>query len=245
MKLFFSILLILVFASCKKDTGEVVLPAISDYAPLVVGKFITYKIDSLVFINFNTTEAHRFYEVKYLVTDSLKDNLNRKAFKIVRFIRTGAPNPFVQDNAFMAINTGDTYEFVENYGRYLKLSQPIVDDFTWKGNRYLDAISSSTLNYLEDWDYTYDRVGMAPKSPLDTLGLGKNTITVNHINEEYELPVTPTTTYATKDFSKEVYAKGIGMVYRKFIHFVYQYNITTGIRGYSGEGITMQMINHN
>ncbi len=243
--IFFSILLSACLVSCNKKIEEINLTAINDYAPLAVGKYITYSMDSLVYTNFGTQEAHRFYEVKYLITDSLKDNIGRNAFRMVRFIRPSSANTFLPDNAFMAINTGKSFEFIENNYRYIKLVQPIENDYTWKGNSFIDASSSNALNYLEDWDYTYENVAKQPNAPLDTLNLGNNTVTINQIDYSFGLPVNQTTTYATRDFSKEVYAKGIGMVYRKFIHYVYQGNPTTGIRTYEGEGITLKMIDHN
>jgi hypothetical protein len=244
-RIFVAILLLVCFGACKKQVEEVNLTTISEYSPLAVGKYITYNLDSLVFTNFGTQEAHRLYQVKYVVTDSLLDNIGRKAFRVVRFIRSSAANPFLPDNTFMALNTGNSFEFVENNYRYIKLVQPIEDDYTWKGNSYIDATSSNALNYLEGWDYTYEKVAQQPSAPLDTLNLGKNTITVNQIDYSFGLPVNLTTTYATRDFSKEVYAKGIGLVYRKFIHYVYQGNVSTGIRTYDGGGVTLRMIDHN
>ncbi len=241
----FIVLLLACFVSCKKENNEFTLTSINEYSPLVVGKYITYSLDSLVYTNFGTQEAHRFYEVKYLITDSILDNLGRKAFRIVRYIRPTSAYPFLPDDTFMAINTGIALEFIENNYRYIKLVQPIEDDYSWKGNSFIDATSSNNLNYLENWDYTYQNVAKKPISPLDTLNFGNNTISVNHIDYSFALPINIGTTYATKDFSKEVYSKGIGMVYRKFIHFVYQGNSTTNIRTYDGYGITLKMIDHN
>ena len=56
---------IMFFAACKKESEELDILPISDYAPLAVGKYITYSLDSLVYTNFGAVEAHRFYEVKY------------------------------------------------------------------------------------------------------------------------------------------------------------------------------------
>lgn len=241
----FSILLLTFLVSCKKQDGAVKLIPLNDYAPLTIGKYVTYSLDSLVFTNFGTQEAHRFYEVKYLVADSLKDNIGRKAFRIIRYIRASAANTFLPDNTFMAINTGSTFEFIENNYKYIKLAQPLEDDYTWKGNSYINTTSSNALNYLEGWDYTYENVAKQPNAPLDTLNLGTNTITINQIDYSFGLPVNQNTTYATRDFSKEIYAKGIGLVYRKFIHYIYQGNLTTNIRTYDGEGVTLKMIDHN
>ncbi len=230
-------------ASCKKSSEELVIPQISDYAPLTVGKYITYSLDSLVFINVNTTEAHRLYEVKYQVADTLKDNLGRKAFRITRSIRSNPSASFVPDNTFLSVNTGNTFEFTENNLRFLKLVLPIKDDNSWKGN---SAINFSTvvpgygnLYYLDDWDYTYSNVGQGTPIPIPGFNLS-NTITINQKDVSFNLPVNASTNIASRDFSQEIYAKDIGMVYRKFIHWEYQ--ISTAFTGF---GVTLKMIDHN
>ncbi len=235
---------ILLFAACKKESEEFTAIPISEYAPLKVGKYITYSLDSLVYTNFGAVEAHRFYEVKYLTADSITDLLGRKAFRIVRYIRTLPNGNFTADNTFLAVNTGTNFEFTENNLRYLKLVQPIRNDFTWKGNSAIDVSSWGTdLQYLFDWDYTYTDVEQPKK--VGTYNLG-NTITVNQIDESVNLPVIPpgnpgATNIASKDYSQEIYAKGIGMVRKEFLHFEYQ----LAFPGYIGYGITLVMVDHN
>ena len=236
--------LVVFFAACKKQNEQFQTIQIADYAPLTVGKFITYSLDSLVYINFGATEAHRFYEVKYLTADSLTDILGRKAFRIVRYIRTLPNGTFTPDNTFLAVNTGTNLEFTENNLRFLKLTQPIKDNRTWKGNSAIDVTSiGSELQYLADWDYTYSDVDQPKK--VGTFNL-TNTATVNQIDESVNLPVIPPgqpnqTNIASRDFSKEIYAKGIGLVQRDFIHFEYQ----LAFPGYIGYGVKLVMVAHN
>ena len=243
-KIIYLLVVVIFFTACKKESEEFKTISISDYATLTVGKYVTYSLDSLVYINFGATEAHRFYEVKYLTADSLTDLLGRKAFRIVRYIRTLPSGTFTPDNTFLAVNTGTSFEFTENNLRYLKLTQPIKNDRTWKGNSAIDVTSVGTdLQYLADWDYTYKDVEQPKK--IGTYNL-TNTITVNQIDEAVNLPVIPAgqpnqTNIASKDFSKEIYAKGIGLVQREFVHFEYQ----LAFPGYVGYGIKLVMVDHN
>ncbi len=236
--------LVIFFAACKKESEQLQTIQIADYAPLAVGKYVTYSLDSLVYINFGATEAHKFYEVKYLTADSLTDILGRKAFRIVRYIRTLPNGTFTPDNTFLAVNTGTNLEFTENNLRFLKLTQPIKDDKTWKGNSAIDVTSIGTdLQYLADWDYFYSDVEQSKK--IGTFSLA-NTVTVNEIDESVNLPVIPAgqpnqTNIASRDFAKEIYAKGIGLVQRDFIHFEYQ----LAFPGYIGYGVKLVMVDHN
>jgi hypothetical protein len=238
------VLSVVLFAACKKQSEEIQIVPISDYAPLKAGKYITYYLDSLVYTNFGTAETHRFYEVKYQVMDSITDNLGRKAFRMVRYIRTLPAGNFVADNTAMAVNTGSRYEFVENNLKYFKLTLPIADDNSWKGNSAIDLIvnpaTGEDLSYLADWDYTYVNVGTPRKVGAFNL---TNTLTVNQKNDSTNLPITPSTNIAYKDFAQEIYAKDIGMVYRNFLHFEYQKKI--GGFEYKGYGVKLMMVDHN
>lgn len=240
-KLIYIILSVIIFTSCKKSTEDLVLTPIDDYAPLKVGKYITYSLDSLIYTNFGNTETHRLYEVRYLTADTLTDILGRKAFRITRFIRTIPAGVFTPDNTFLAVNTGTTFEFTENNLRYLKLTQPIKEDHTWKGNSAIDVTTVipgvRDFTYLADWDYTYVNVGQPYK--LGSFNLA-NTLTVNQRDVSTNLPVTAATNIATRDFSKEIYAQGIGMVYREFLHWEFQQGTK-----YTGYGITLKMIDYN
>lgn len=243
-KIILLLAIVVFFAACKKESEQLQITPISDYAPLAVGKYVTYNLDSLVYLNFGATQAHHFYEVKYLTADSLKDLLGRKAFRIVRYIRTLPNGIFTPDNTFVAVNTGTNFEFTENNLRYLKLTLPIINDRKWKGNSAIDVTSvGSDLQYLADWDYTYTEVNQPKK--VGTFNLA-NTITVKEIDESVNLPVIPAglpnqTNIASRDYSQEIYAKDVGLVQRDFIHFEYQ----LAFPGYIGYGVKMVMVDHN
>jgi hypothetical protein len=237
---------ILLLFSCKKETETLPIIPFTDYSPLVVGKFITYNLDSLVYTNFGTVVAHRLYEVKYTVANEYLDNTGRKAFRIVRSISVPGANNFVVENTFSALNTATTYEFVENNQRVFKLVQAMADGNTWKGNSAIDVTSSVDLQYLSDWDFTYDSIGVSKR--VGTFNF-PNTLIVRQRDYSFGLPVIPVTAsnptlYATKDFAKEIYAKGIGMVKREFIHWEYQKTFGPS-GGYIGFGVEYTIKEYN
>ena len=205
-----------------------------------VGKYITYNLDSTVFINFNKKDTVIKYEIQDRVDSQIVDNIGRPAFMIHRFIRKNATQPWSPNNTFMAVPTENSIEFVENNLRYIKLKLPITQGFTWNGNSYIDSYSlNSDLKYLADWEYTYDSINVA-------LNLGSinidSTIKVAQIDEFLgQDPGDPNTLYAEKNYGVEKYAKGIGLVFKEFIHWEYQ-----GVDGtYTGHGVKLTMIDHN
>ena len=240
--LFAFIFLVFIFSACKKRSEDFQPTTISDYAPLIVGKYIVYKLDSLVYINFGTRDTTTSYQVKHEVDAMITDNLGRPAYRIIRYIRKTAANPWLPDNSFMAINTGGSLEFIENNMRFLKLKLPIINNDSWKGNSYIDTYSlNSEVKYLDDWDYVYDSVNTALTLGSITLD---STFKVAERDEVVGNPNDPNS-YSEINFSVENYAKGIGLVYRNFFHSEYQ-PPTPGVGGYRiGYGVTLTMIDHN
>ncbi len=230
--------------ACKKETDNFSLTPVDSYNPLVVGKYITYQMDSLVFINFGIQQAIHSYQVKYQVDGTLTDALNRKAYRIVRYIRNTPSDAWVPDNTFMSVNTNHSMEFMENNMRFIKLSLPIQNGFSWKGNSFIETSSiNSDVKYMADWDYTYDSVNMP--ITLGTFSLD-STIKVNQRDEYIGGDVTDINTlYAEKNYGVEKYARNIGMVYKNFVHWEYQRPSPGSSFSYTGFGITLTMIDHN
>ena len=230
------------FTSCKKSTEVLDVPAVNDYSPFIIGKYITYDLDSTIFINFGTKDTVVKYQVKHQVDALITDNLGRPAYRIIRYIRKTAANPWNPDNTFMAVPTEFAMEFVENNMRFLKLKGPVRDGFTWKWNSYIDTYSlNSNVKYLDDWDYTYDSVGTAKTIGSFTL---ENTLHVAQRNEIIGNPSYPAS-YSEINFSSENYARGLGLFYRNFLHIEYQ-PARPGVGAYRvGYGVKMTMIDHN
>ena len=230
--------------ACKKSTETLATTPVSDYYPLTVGKYITYSLDSLVFINFGASSVVRNFQVKYVTEAKITDNLGRPAYRIIRYIRKTATNPWLPDNTFWAVNTGNGIDFTENNLRYQKLKSPIRDQYSWKGNSFIESTSlNSELKYLADWDYTYDSVGVALR--IGTFNLD-STLRVDQRDEKIGNPADQTT-YSEVNYAMEKYAAGIGMVYRKFLHTEYQ-PPTPGVSGKfvdGSYGVTLTMIDHN
>ncbi len=240
----FSVVIIISFSACKKSNEDFQTASLSVYSPLTVGKYITYNLDSLIYINFGTSTVVRSYQVKYETDALITDNLGRPAYRIIRYIRNTPTAPWLSDATFMAVNTGNTLEFVENNYRFLKLHLPIRNNYSWKGNSFIDTYSlNSEVKYMDDWDYMYDSVAVQQQVGSYTLD---NCLVVNQRDEEIGNPLDPNS-YSEINKSKEIYAPGIGMVYRNFFHSEYQPPVP-GLGGFfvtGSYGITLTMIDHN
>ena len=111
--------------SCEKETEEFKTDTVADYMPLTVGKYITYRLDSTVFTNFQrNTEIHR-YQVKHIVDAAVPDNLGRPGYRILRYLRdsTGT-QPWVENGTYFISPLADQVEVVEDNLRFIKLHLP-------------------------------------------------------------------------------------------------------------------------
>jgi hypothetical protein len=238
------VLMCLFLMSCKKENFTYTSESINDYFPLQSGKYITYELDSTLFINFGMEDTVVSYQVQDRVDSLITDNLGRLGYRIFRFIRQDSSQAWTPNNTFFALSTGKTVEYVEDNLRYLKLAMPIKEGFSWPGNTYIDTYSiNSEVQYLDSWDYVYDSVDV----PLTINSVSvDSTIKVDERDEFLgQDPSIPGTQYAEKTFSVEKYGKGIGLIYREFLHWEYQGGVT-GVPGYYvGYGVKLSILNHN
>ncbi|MBS1737754.1 MAG: hypothetical protein JSS98_14290 [Bacteroidetes bacterium] len=234
---------LLFFASCKKQIDVLNTNPVADYFPLQVGNYINYNLDSTLYVNFGQTQIIASYQVQDRVDALITDNLGRPTYRIIRYQRKTDADPWVANNTFMATPSENDLEYVENNLRFIKLHAPVMQDFSWKGNRYINTTGiDPDLRYMDDWDYVYDSVGYPLK--INTLQFD-STIKVFERNQFDGDPPSPTSTgYAEKTYSIEKYAKGVGLIYREFLHWEYQ-PPSSPFPGYTGYGVKLTITGHN
>ncbi|MBC7850920.1 MAG: hypothetical protein H7Y31_14355 [Chitinophagaceae bacterium] len=235
----------LIIAGCdKKDDYS--SADLNEYLNLEVGKFVVYRLDSLLYVNFGQKDTIISYQAKDVIDEAITDNLGRPSFRVVRYLSdTTGSSPWVPTATFMLTPMRETVEQIENNMRYQKLKLPVKEGFNWKGNSYISTQSPEPTweyRFLDDWDYTYENVG-APFILPNNQSVD-NTITVNQRDEIIGFP-NEVDAYSEKSYSKEVYGAGIGLIFRDFLHWEYQ-PPNGGNPGYkTGFGIKMVMISHN
>ncbi len=236
--------------SCSKTTEEFVTEPLSDYLPLQPGKYITYRIDSLVFTNFQRDIETHSYQVKHVVDTIVSDALGQPSYRIYRFIRDSAGTQnWVSNGSYYITPLADQIEVVENNLRFVKLHAPIKEGNSWRGNMYLSTDPYSSLGYtfandnsMKSWEYTYD--SFEPTFSYN----GQNytdVYTIEHVDEAQNVPIVDPQNIAFKTRSFEKYSKNIGLVYRHHEIWEYQPNTSGPDPFYIGFGVTMWMVDHN
>ena len=228
---------------CKK-TYTYSSDQVTDYVQLQIGKYITYRLDSLEFINFGTQDTIVSYLAKDVIDDTITDNLGRPSFRVIRYLSdTTGTAPWTPNETYMITPTRQALEVIENNMRFLKLELPIVNGFTWLGNSYIDTNSPySGVTFMDGWNYTYDSVGGSFAVPY---GVVANTITIQQANDSSGNPGVDSV-ISSRTFSEEVYGKNIGLIYKNLVNWQYQPpNISVPVGSTTGFGITLRMVDHN
>lgn len=265
-RLYIFIAFAIVVSSCKKQTEEFQTAALTDYVPLQSGKYITYRLDSTVFVNFGrVTQVHK-YQVKHVIDQQITDNEGRPSWRVFKYIRDSVnatswtpAQPWTPFGSYMITVLNDQLELTDDDNlRFIKLHLGIRQGNTWKGNIYLPtnpygpAFNFSVDDAMDSWDYFYQEtdgvLSVGGKTYTDVL-------TVEQIDEKENYPATDPSSYASQTRSVEKYAKDIGLVYREYFLWEQQPNpvlVSPGpppVYNYDpfriGFGIKMWIVDHN
>ena len=191
--IFVVVISFLVFFSCKhekdspRDVGY-------GYFPTNPGHWVLYAVDSTHYDSFAHTKTFYHYLIKELIESTFMDNQNRPTQRIERYETYDTLPTYLKD-VWVSNLTSTSAEKVEENIRYVKLIFPVADGQTWNGNAY---------NTLGQQDYKYDNVF----APYSINGLSFDS-TVTVIQDKDTNMVT------VKDES-EIYAKNVGMIYKKY-----------------------------
>jgi hypothetical protein len=227
--------------SCKKNQPLLTEDA-KDYFPLQVGKQITYQVDSTNYIGYTVTPTITKYFAKDSITNVIKDNLGRDSYRVNRYIKSNLAHQWQPSSSYYITPLEKSIEVVENNLRVIKLMNPVTSTFTWKGNSYLESQGpNSNIAFMYDWEFLYDSI-KAQRSYNNLVF--PETITVTQVDTEDGTFSNPLG-YSEKNYSKEVYARNVGLIYKDFLHWSYQppNGSTPGYR--SGYGIRLSIIDKN
>lgn len=218
----------LALTACKKEVEK---PSDSnDYFPLKVGKYILYDVDSVVYDDLTKTTHINSYQMRYEVVDSFKDNANRVSYTINVYQRPETDEPFIPRDVIHVTKTATGMEWTQSNAKILKMAFPIDKSTSWNGMAFIQLREEEMDEYNTQrysWNFSYDSIGVdfdPGNNPF------YNTITVNGIDEATNQP--DDSVYADRNFYREKYAAGIGMVYRERVYWVYNPSTALYKKGY-------------
>lgn len=199
--------LMVTIQSCKVDKYPDTLDYAYDYQPMEVGKYWIYDVDSIVynFIVPSTQQIDTFhYQLLESITDTFYDNQNRLNYRLELSTRidTGNNTPWTFWKVWYCYKSARTFERQEDDLRFMKLVFPIQSDIAWNGNIFIPVNDTDDLKLYSGWNYKYSN--FAKPSLINGQDFNE-TVEVDHVDEENLID---------KRKSYELYAKGVGQIFR-------------------------------
>lgn len=241
-------ILIALLQGCDKQES-VAYPAVqySEFVDLHVKSRWLYQMDSTVLKAFGVdTVVHHYFEKDSIISTFL-DGMGQQSFRVYRYLTPDTINvawSFLNAYVLTLADEG-LQEIDENNYRYIRLVTPVSNGYQWDGNAYFTknttVDSDSSIAYLFGWNYVY-----ANNNATLTMNtsLYDSTVTVNQVNKANG--DVDTRYYWDRTAASEIYAKHIGLIYKKILYLEWQPGYNNGSGGYTSTsyGIEKQMIRH-
>ena len=195
--------------SCKREPP----PAVDykyNYFPLTIGHTVEYYVDSVLYNPlFAGGKKNVSWQVKEVVESEFKDNAGRDAFRIERYIRPNDSAQWTISNVWYAVLEQTRAERVEENLRFIRMVFPPKSGTKWNGNIYIPT--SDTFEFYHNWSYTYTAVD----EPTTLNGFTfDSSCTVIEVADSSSL--------IDMRYSKAIYAKHVGLIYKDLYDLRYQ-----------------------
>jgi hypothetical protein len=218
-----------VFSACKQDEESVPLEFGYDYYPDVLGTYVIYNVDSTKYDDFfrPVLVTKRSLQVKERLQSTFLDNKDRESVRVERFERNTADDEWELTRIYYFTKTTRAVERVEENLRFIKFVFPPILNQTWDGNKYIETTDIN--KYLTDWTYK-----ITASNSAITLG-------TNVFPETVSITLRDKETLIEKVLAKEIYAKGVGMIYREWWNLEAQSNFDLPWEQRAERGIIVKM----
>jgi hypothetical protein len=192
--IFFISTMMLLF-SCKKE-NEIVKPDVTvRYLPNKAGTYIDYQVDSLYYNLFSSTVDTFTYQIREEIAELYTDAEGRKVQRLQRYKKVNGQ--WLLTRVYTAFAGRRRVERTEENITYIKLIFPLMKDSSWNAN---------AMNTLGTQYYTCVGINQALK--FHQLSFDS----CASISQKLD------STLITKHEEKEVYAAGVGLVYKRSIN---------------------------
>jgi hypothetical protein len=203
-KIFTSLCLMILLTACNTDDANLDLfPAGTDYFPLTIGNFVVYNVKETNYFLNEPRKTEATYQLKEVIKESYKDLANNTTYRIERYKRNNGRDNWVLWNIWTARVDYKAAVRTEDNFSAIKLVFPLENGKKWNPNTF-NTSNTTTPNTYQMLDLGKS-FSFAGKSYAET-------ITVSQSNDS---------TLVGKDKRMEIYAKDIGMIYKKIDVLVY------------------------
>lgn len=204
------VLLVLGIAGCTED--ELPAPDLhADYYPVHIGHWVNYAVDSIRFDDFTdpVTIDTLSVQIRHAITDTFRDLDGRLVHRLERFRRPDEASSWAIDAVGEVLRTERNIQEDLFDLRFVRLIFPPRDGATFEGHVYINTAGNPPYSYLDPdrYDWTHRVVDVHQPFTVGALTFD-STVTVQRIDDENAFE---------KKLGVDVYAKGVGLVYRDLL----------------------------
>lgn len=238
----------LLISSCKKETTTLSeLEQGQNFYPLQIGKYVVYDVDSLVYNDLLRATIPSECQLRYNVVDTFRNNAGELSYVINVLYRKEASDEYVPHDVIYATMSDNKLVVTEQNLNFIKLTFPVENGNSWNGNAMIPLGDQDNAQYDDNnWNYVYNNFDQSYNTGVE---LFQHTVTVNEIDDQLNNPDVDSTVYAFRNYSQEIYAYNVGMIYRERIYWTFQPKAPNGQGGGSGYrkgfSVVMKAVAHN
>ncbi|MCB0761286.1 MAG: hypothetical protein KDC12_07145 [Flavobacteriales bacterium] len=196
---------IVALAGCKKEKDGLPIDLGYDYFPNKVGTYIEYEVDS---IHYGITNDTLHFMLREELVNEFVDLQGHLAIRLHRYKKFDPSDDWTLTDVWVQKRTSTSGERVEENVRFVRMVFPIDTEPEWDGNGY---------NTYTPWMYHYEGYNTAKN--INGFSFS-STVTVD---QRYNINL------LDQEIASEIYAKGVGLVYKKFMDLTYQNLILEGV----------------
>lgn len=176
-----------------------------DYYPDEVGHWVEYKVDSVIYDKFTDSIYYKTGYLRQVWDHEFTDNEGRRAVRVASSYRNNIEDTFNIHPPVMSyfVKTNSKVERVTADLRMVPLTFPVIDNYDWFGNNYIDTTYPDFEEY-NDWLFTYQESKVT--RTVGSLNFN-NTATV--IQNDYENKL-------ERIYVEEAYAEEVGLIFKKW-----------------------------
>jgi hypothetical protein len=192
--------------ACKRV--EEPTPLGTSYFPIEMDKYRIYTMDSIWWDAFTEKSDTLNYFIRETVSDSFIDNVGRLAYKVKVEKRFDSTESWEFSHNVTEVLTNFEAERLEFNYRMVKLSLPVKERKTWDENAF--NILDEQINKYLDTDESYE----VHNTMYDS--------TIRVLQGDEKDPF-------FEFFAEEIYAKDVGLIYKRYVNTETQNNVKEGI----------------
>ena len=206
------LIIALLFIACERVI-EQLDPVAYEYFPMEVGKYKIYQVDSTVYDEYNCDVQITSYQVMELTGNTGTDGEGDLYYTVERHIRADSSQPWLLQSIWTEKIEDNQLQRVEDNQRIIKMVFPVKESRRWDGIVYirrdtLVPIRGGSIDMYKDWDdFVFENIG---ETFLDTSRTGPKIYP-----DALQVLQVDKTNNIEKRYSREVYAKNIGLVYKE------------------------------